>query len=92
MNAFIQPMNPARKPCDHRIKVKGSANDDEVYLLSTASFGVSNHLPAAYQHTGGQPLGWVETLPLPAVSTVLQRYNTRRHIWSISKSSDRNTE
>ncbi|KAK0763348.1 hypothetical protein N5P37_004335 [Trichoderma harzianum] len=32
MNAFIQPMNPARKPCDHRIKVKGSANDNELHI------------------------------------------------------------
>ncbi|KAK1637911.1 putative cyclase-domain-containing protein [Colletotrichum phormii] len=29
---FIQPMNPVRKPCEHRIIPKGNANDDEISI------------------------------------------------------------
>ncbi|KXH31353.1 hypothetical protein CNYM01_04789 [Colletotrichum nymphaeae SA-01] len=32
LDAFIQPMNPVRKPCEHRIIPKGNANDDEISI------------------------------------------------------------
>lgn len=30
LDAFAQPMNPVRKPCEHYMIAKGHANDDEV--------------------------------------------------------------
>ncbi|PVH91764.1 hypothetical protein DM02DRAFT_663635 [Periconia macrospinosa] len=30
LDAFVQPMNPVRKPCEHYMIAKGHANDDEV--------------------------------------------------------------
>lgn len=35
INAFIQPMNPVRKPASHTIIAKGHANDDEVCRQNT---------------------------------------------------------
>ncbi|KAH7038364.1 uncharacterized protein B0I36DRAFT_316058 [Microdochium trichocladiopsis] len=32
LDAFVRPMNPVRKPCDHRIIAKGHANDDELNI------------------------------------------------------------
>ncbi|KAI0195519.1 putative cyclase-domain-containing protein [Astrocystis sublimbata] len=32
LDAFIQPMNPARKPCEHTILAKGNANDDTLHI------------------------------------------------------------
>ncbi|KAI1270324.1 putative cyclase-domain-containing protein [Xylariaceae sp. FL1019] len=32
LDAFIQPMNPARKPCEHTIFAKGNANDDALNI------------------------------------------------------------
>ncbi|KAH6874453.1 putative cyclase-domain-containing protein [Thelonectria olida] len=37
LNAFIQPMNPVRKPCSHTIIAKGHANDDELDLNTQGS-------------------------------------------------------
>ncbi|KAF4819400.1 hypothetical protein CGCTS75_v011586 [Colletotrichum tropicale] len=37
LNAFIQPMNPVRKPCSHNIIAKGHANDDELDINTQGS-------------------------------------------------------
>ncbi|UPL01938.1 hypothetical protein LCI18_012872 [Fusarium solani-melongenae] len=37
IDAFLQPMNPVRKPCSHRIIAKGHANDDELDINTQGS-------------------------------------------------------
>ncbi|KAI8713646.1 hypothetical protein NCS52_01309500 [Fusarium sp. LHS14.1] len=37
LDAFVQPMNPVRKPCSHRIIAKGHANDDELDINTQGS-------------------------------------------------------
>ncbi|RSL82098.1 hypothetical protein CEP52_017050 [Fusarium oligoseptatum] len=37
IDAFVQPMNPVRKPCSHRIIAKGHANDDELDINTQGS-------------------------------------------------------
>ncbi|KAI5456069.1 hypothetical protein BGZ63DRAFT_409452 [Mariannaea sp. PMI_226] len=37
LDAFIQPMNPVRKPCSHNIIAKGHANDDELDINTQGS-------------------------------------------------------
>ncbi|KAF9879302.1 hypothetical protein CkaCkLH20_03535 [Colletotrichum karsti] len=37
LNAFIQPMNPVRKPCSHKLIAKGHANDDELDMNTQGS-------------------------------------------------------
>ncbi|KAJ2983168.1 hypothetical protein NQ176_g888 [Zarea fungicola] len=37
IDAFLQPMNPVRKPCNHHIINKGNANDDELHINTQGS-------------------------------------------------------
>ncbi|KAL2108908.1 hypothetical protein VUR80DRAFT_3196 [Thermomyces stellatus] len=37
LDAFVQPMNPVRRPCFHQIIPKGHANDDELHINTQGS-------------------------------------------------------
>ncbi|KAF6812481.1 hypothetical protein CMUS01_13052 [Colletotrichum musicola] len=51
LDAFVQPMNPVRKPCSHQIIAKGHANDDELDINTQGSshWDGPRHFP--YQST-----------------------------------------
>ncbi|PSN65630.1 hypothetical protein BS50DRAFT_601950 [Corynespora cassiicola Philippines] len=51
LDAFEQPMNPVRKPCEHRMIAKGHANDDELHINTQGSshWDGLRHYP--YQNT-----------------------------------------
>lgn len=59
LDGFVKPMNPVRKPCEHRIIAKGHANDDEVSLSHLSNLHTlvtttnhSRHPLARYQYAG----------------------------------------